>query len=163
MLLLWLWLWLWLWWWWLWWWWFGPECKCRISVDNASHNAPNYGGRVPVDTTPGPAPVCRALKTHPVTPRTAPSGVKLPPSHDMATQEPAQHIGVAESVQSADAEHVDTTAAVASKVLPVKPWTRTSSYTSHSRLELPKACSYPCHAQKAGTTHRWCVTRCQVG
>ena len=28
---------------------------------------------------------------------------------------------------------------------------------SHSRLELPQACSYPCHAQKAGTTHRWCV------
>ena len=23
-------------------------------------DAPNYGGRVPVDTTPGPAPVCRA-------------------------------------------------------------------------------------------------------
>ena len=32
----------------------------------------------------------------------------------MATQAPALHIGVAESVQSADAEHVDTTAAVAS-------------------------------------------------
>ena len=31
-------------------------------------DAPNYGGRVPVDTTPGPAPVCRALKTHPITP-----------------------------------------------------------------------------------------------
>ena len=29
-------------------------------------DAPNYGGRVPVDTTPGPAPVCRALKTHPI-------------------------------------------------------------------------------------------------
>ena len=28
-------------------------------------------------------------------------------------------------------------------------------------LELPNACSYPCHAQKAGTTHRWCVIRCQ--
>ena len=27
--------------------------------------APNYGGRVPVDTTPGPAPMCRALKIHP--------------------------------------------------------------------------------------------------
>ena len=24
--------------------------------------APNYGGRVPVDTTPGPVPVYRALK-----------------------------------------------------------------------------------------------------
>ena len=60
------------------------ECKCRISVDNASLDAPNYGGRVPVDTTPGPAPVCRALKTHPVKPWTAPTGVRLPPSHDMA-------------------------------------------------------------------------------
>ena len=29
-------------------------------------DAPNYGSRVPVDTTPGPAPVCRALKTHPM-------------------------------------------------------------------------------------------------
>ena len=28
-------------------------------------DAPNYGGRVPVDTTPGPAPVCRALKNLP--------------------------------------------------------------------------------------------------
>ena len=37
----------------------------------------------------------------------------------MATQAPALHIGVAESVQSADAEHVDTTAA-ASMVLPAK-------------------------------------------
>ena len=27
--------------------------------------AANYGSRVPVDTTPGPAPVCRAPKTHP--------------------------------------------------------------------------------------------------
>ena len=50
----------------------------------------------------------------------APTGVKLPPSHNMATQAPALHIGVAESVQSADAEHVDTTAAVASMVLPAK-------------------------------------------
>ena len=38
----------------------------------------------------------------------------------MATQAPALHIGVAESVQSADAEHVNTTAAVASMVLPAK-------------------------------------------
>ena len=30
--------------------------------------APNYGGRVPVDTTPGPAPVCRALKNLPIIP-----------------------------------------------------------------------------------------------
>ena len=38
----------------------------------------------------------------------------------MATQAPALHIGAAESMQSADAEHVDTTAAVASMVLPAK-------------------------------------------
>ena len=38
----------------------------------------------------------------------------------MATQAPALHTRVAESVQSADAEHVDTTAAVASMVLPAK-------------------------------------------
>ena len=33
--------------------------------DIAAH-APNYGGRVPVDTTPGPVPVYRALKSHPI-------------------------------------------------------------------------------------------------
>ena len=38
----------------------------------------------------------------------------------MATQARALHIGVAETVQSADAEHMDTTAAVASMVLLVK-------------------------------------------
>ena len=31
-------------------------------------NAPNYGGRVPVDTAPGPVPVYRALKNLPVVP-----------------------------------------------------------------------------------------------
>ena len=35
----------------------------------------------------------------------APSGVKHPPSHDMATQAPALHIETAEPVQSADAEY----------------------------------------------------------
>ena len=53
----------------------------------------------------------------------APSGVKLSPPHDIGTQTPPSfphphpptplHIGVEESVQSADAEHVVTTAAVA--------------------------------------------------
>ena len=38
----------------------------------------------------------------------------------MATQAPALHIRVAESVQSAEAEHVVPTAVVASMVLPVK-------------------------------------------
>ena len=37
-----------------------------------------------------------------------------------ATKAPALHIGAAESMQSADAEHVDTTAAIASMVLPAK-------------------------------------------
>merc|ERR1719434_489450 len=50
----------------------------------------------------------------------APSGVKLPPPHDIATQTPPLHIGAAESVQSADEEHVVTTAAVATMVLPFK-------------------------------------------
>ena len=53
----------------------------------------------------------------------APSGVKLSPPHDIETQTPPSfphphpptplHIGVEESVQSSDAEHLVTTAAVA--------------------------------------------------
>ena len=50
----------------------------------------------------------------------APSGVKLPPPHDIVTQTSPLHAGVAESVQSADAEYVVTTAAVATMVHPVK-------------------------------------------
>ena len=38
----------------------------HVSVDMNARDAPNYGGRVPVDTAHGPAPVCRALKTHPI-------------------------------------------------------------------------------------------------
>ena len=49
----------------------------------------------------------------------APWGVKLPP-HDIATQTPRLHIGVAESVQYADEEHVGSIAAVASIGLPAK-------------------------------------------
>ena len=45
--------------------------------------------------------------------------MKHPPSHDKATQAPALHIGVAKTMQSAKAEHVNTTAAVATKVFPV--------------------------------------------
>ena len=37
-------------------------CSAHVSVDMNARDAPNYGGRVPVDTTPDPAPVCRALK-----------------------------------------------------------------------------------------------------
>ena len=106
----------------MWWWCGGGGCGAdnmymdvSLSINHHGH-APNYGGRVPVDTTPGPAPVCRALKTHPITPRTAPSGVKVPPSHDMATQAPGLHIGATEPVQSANAEHVETPAAVATMV-----------------------------------------------
>ena len=50
----------------------------------------------------------------------APSGVKLPPPHDIITQTSPLHVGVAESAQSADAEYVVTTAAVATMVFPVK-------------------------------------------
>ena len=50
----------------------------------------------------------------------APSGVKLPPPHDIITQMSPLHVGVAESAQSADAEYVVTTAAVATMVFPVK-------------------------------------------
>ena len=45
-----------------WWWWCGPVCLTYVSLHIRPRNAPDYGGRVPVDTTPGPAPVCRALK-----------------------------------------------------------------------------------------------------
>ena len=50
----------------------------------------------------------------------APSRMKLPTPHDIVTQTTRLHIGVAESVQSAPAEHVDTTAAMAATVFPVK-------------------------------------------
>ena len=50
----------------------------------------------------------------------APLGVKLPPPHDIATQTSPLHVGIAESVQSTDAEHVVTTAAVITMVFPVK-------------------------------------------
>ena len=52
--------------WWLWWWWCGPVCIDDMSVHMNARFAPNYGGRVPVDTAPGPALVCRALKTQPI-------------------------------------------------------------------------------------------------
>ena len=35
-------------------------CLDDVSV-HAKRQAPNYGGRVPVDATPGPAPVCRSV------------------------------------------------------------------------------------------------------
>ena len=50
----------------------------------------------------------------------APSGVKLPLPHDIATQTPPLHVGVAESAQFANEEHVVTTAAVVTMVFPVE-------------------------------------------
>ena len=50
----------------------------------------------------------------------APSGVKLPPPHDIVTQTSPLHVGVAESVQFVNAEHVVTTAVVATMVFLVK-------------------------------------------
>ena len=50
----------------------------------------------------------------------APSGMKLPPPHDIATQTPPLHVGIADSMQSVDADHMIATAAVATMVLPVK-------------------------------------------
>ena len=50
----------------------------------------------------------------------APSGLKPPPPHGIAMQTLPLHVGVKESVQSADAEYVVITAAVATMVFPVK-------------------------------------------
>ena len=36
-----------------------------MFIHDDARDAPNYGGRVPVDTTPGPVPVYRALKNPP--------------------------------------------------------------------------------------------------
>ena len=69
-----------------------------------------------------------SLSCYPSTGRSCPAlllqapgqGLELPPPHDIATQTSPLHVGVAESVQSADADYVVTTAAVATMVLPVK-------------------------------------------
>ena len=68
------------------------------------------------------------LSCYPSTGRSCPAlllqapgqGLELPPPHDIVTQTSPLHVGVAESVQSADADYVVTTAAVATMVLPVK-------------------------------------------
>ena len=36
-----------------------------MFICDAARDAPNYGGRVPVDTAPGPVPVYRAFKKNP--------------------------------------------------------------------------------------------------
>ena len=46
------------------WWWFW-RVTWRPSLSMTVSCAPNYGGRVPVDTAHVPAPVCRALKITP--------------------------------------------------------------------------------------------------
>ena len=46
--------------------------------------------------------------------------MKLPPPRDIVTQISPLHVGIAESVQSADAKHVVTTAVMATMVFPVK-------------------------------------------
>ena len=91
-----------------WWWWYG-RCVDDVSLSIAHHGHATYwvaehlgaSSRRPrhpfsalmAGEPPGRVPVYTALyKTHPVTPWTAPSGVKLPPSHDMATQAPALHM-----------------------------------------------------------------------
>ena len=91
----------------------------------------------------------------------------------MATQAPALHIEVAESVQSANAEHVDTTAAVASMVLPAKVTVKDIAAGSTAGavdtnvplnipLETGTARGMLIPMPRTVTTHRWCVTRCQV-
>ena len=55
--------------WWLWWsWWLWSRRDVYDMSLTICHNspAPNYGGRVPVDTAPGPVPVYRAPTTAPV-------------------------------------------------------------------------------------------------
>ena len=49
-----------------------------VSVHTYQQYAPNYGSRVPVDTAPGPVPVHRALKNHPIS--SSPPGADQP--HD---------------------------------------------------------------------------------
>ena len=140
--------------------------------------------------TPGRVPVYTALP-HPVTPRattakTSQFSARLdhdPDGHvtvqihlQLQTATPAlQHkpgiaivVGannVVAAVPIIEHADMDTTAAMASMVLPVKvpAWTRTSHWTSHSKQELPEACSYPCHALEAGITQRWSVVCCQEG
>ena len=41
------------------------DSEHAVSVQSRAQDATNYGGRVPVDTTPSPAPVCRAHENTP--------------------------------------------------------------------------------------------------
>ena len=43
------------------------RCNDEMFIHDAARDAPNYGGHVPVDTTPGPVPVYRAQKKSPLT------------------------------------------------------------------------------------------------
>ena len=42
------------------------RCNDEMFIHDAARDAPDYGGHVPVDTTPGPVPVYRALKSNPI-------------------------------------------------------------------------------------------------
>ena len=41
-------------------------CMTNVFVDKTPTHASNYGSRVPVDTTPGPVPVYKTLKSRPI-------------------------------------------------------------------------------------------------
>ena len=157
-------------------------CMTHVSVDMRQRDAPNWvaehlgaSSRRPrhpfpalmAGETPGRVPVYLALKKPPHHAGNRTPGVKLQPSHDMATQAPSQHIENAESgrlpTQSSGHDgrvasmvlHVKVTVKDIAAEIQLEQWTSTSCCTSHSRQELPDTCSYPCHAQ-TGTTNRWC-------
>ena len=59
----------------------------------------------------------------------------FPPPHDIATQTPPLPVGFEESVQSADAEHVVTTAAMITMVLPVEGIVKDIAVSSPTEAE----------------------------
>ena len=91
--------------------------------------------------------------------------MKHPPPHDIVTQISPLHVGIAESVQSADAKHVVTTSVVVTMVFPVKkgswrtsrqvdqlePWTRTSW--------VPSLCTLRTSDLQSPNDTRWHITR----
>ena len=86
----------------------------------------------------------------------APTGVKLPPTHCVATRTPPLHIEVEESVQSADSAYV---VSAATTVLPVKvtvnditAGSATGSVDTHVPLYF--SLETGCAKFVSGTTHR---------
>ena len=53
------------WWWWWWWWWCGPVCN-DACLSMTTHEMHLIMGPCPCGHDPGPAPECRARKTHPI-------------------------------------------------------------------------------------------------